>query len=619
MKKAIVILALATAFVLAFTAVAGATWRGFTPVRPNEPAMIANPAEGEPNHNPAWTDGAMVPNPDFEGLSGFITFTEARAEMIRNFGVDGAFGPDDAGANIQGTAHGGYVTTTTKCVVCHSAHRATGLEDPNEEGSFAIPGTPVQTIQNQAFLTAGANTCTACHVVWGSQTSRLLVEWGQPNGGPHSAPGRGCTMCHNSGIHGLSNSRFNVMNVFMLGNTRRGGGVHDDEIMSGNRDDQIAAEMQYWTGPVQGPTSGGQPTQVTLMTHPDDITQNVGTGAAWWYNGARTLGPAGTIPTGAGLTGPQFAAARSMATAYTCSEAGCHVTGAFFTLNWGVGFERGLPEVVDAGMGYTETHMVTGHVMPSVRVTGGGNNACGPCHGGSPAGFPTASTTPGARDESRRAFGCDQCHDMVGVATNTTAWPHGNRNIAVYEWLEDGTQLDGRRTTNADGDVIIGANIVGSGNLWMYGGNIARAAVVDNEGTRIDYVGPGLNHSGQDIGDGVAVASFRGPTSENMAFADQRWFVLTNVTRGRYGLPGTGTGLVDGSCLKCHVAIDADSMDALGSVAADAIRHTWNGGPAGPNDEPPANAYGGNILHPTWNGVAPTNSSRLFLYRQELA
>ena len=773
MKRTIVILALVTAFVLAFTAVAQATWRGFTPVRTVAQLggdgldTIADPAGTVDFIVTTAADRTGFVAATGGGMNGFITFPEARGEMNRNLGstpwiVDASGDPIQAatsamilfyeyfgnlhnpgwtgagdtdanrwntsGANtgqgnpawdgftiesrtlagsagnfreggafaafghraeyaaaIQSTAHGGYVTATTKCVVCHSVHRATGLENPNAIGNINNPGSANQRNQNQAFLTAGANSCVECHVIWGSQPSRLLVEWGGPwgaagtsSGGPHAAPGRGCTMCHNAGIHGLTSSRFNVMNVFMLGNTRRGSNPALD-----NRDDQIAAEMHLWTGAdsrgnvvISAPTAAMNADFMLRTTAQQNQT--------WWYDGNRALGPVGglpTLPNGVLLGGTNYGAARSMATAYTCSEAGCHTTGAFFLTNWGVGFDRadsvrrmgGVPNAGNdnAMVRLDDDIAVTGHVTPSTRVTTSGlgltgsetGNSCGPCHGGSPAGFPTASTIVGMPDISRRSYGCDQCHDMVGVATNSTAWPHGNRNIVVYEWTADGQQLDAAQTLNATGQVIAGPNIARAGNLWMYAGSIARSAdapnLTGNASGNAPGMGTGANIGTGSLSDPLSGSSnwFRGPTSQNQFFADQSWFVMTNVGSGRYGVPSNaadtlvsnaGTGLVDGSCLKCHVALDSASFAAAGAIGADAIRHTWNqgGSPAvpavppvdgalcsicgeyeddgtclGPHDGvvavpgSPAIPAVPSTVAPSWNGNNVTGSQRLFLYR----
>ena len=544
MKRTIIALVLVTAFVFAFTAVAGAKYAGFTPIRTAQ--------ETQPYH--------PVTNPNGGKIQGFITFPEARVEMARNA----------VPATLANTAHGGYVTTSTKCAVCHSAHRASGYNPDAAEGdaSGSTSGAINQAnAQNQRFLTAGETTCAGCHVNQGAQASRLLVEWGLPNGGPHSAPNRGCTLCHNAGIHGLSSSSFNVMNAFMLGNTRGRGDNNSQAANTGiDRDTQIRNEIN--AGKVLRGGVLDIPTTSSFTRAPAAPgTVANGTGSTWWYDGARSLGAVGTIPGGSGMTGAQYGAARSLATAYTCSEVGCHVNTAMFNLNWGMGFERALYA------GGTTT--ITGHVMPGLRATGSGNQACGPCHAGNPAGFPTASTVAGSRDISRQAYGCDQCHDMVGVATNSTAFPHGNRGILVYEWLASGEQTETAMT---------------AGNLWMYAGNIARAAGTTGTGA-------------------TRVTAMQGPTSANAGFADQSWFVLTGVTRGAEGIPGhpgftgtatPGTGLVDGSCLKCHVAIDGASRAALNSHWSCALRHDWTQLTNG---------------QPSWNGTAVTGSARLFLYR----
>jgi len=663
MKRSIVVLALITAFVLAFSAVAQGTFRGWSPIRnANELAAFC------PETNPS---GGR--------LSHFIGMDEARIEMQRN----------NAPAALQNSAHGGYVTTTTLCAVCHSAHRGAANMEDRVVGQWVrnpilnpgwTPG-PGQTeanrplvwvdethpdpaaralvtapaaaegnaagstgnftsvnsanARNQFFLTAGSTTCESCHVNSGAQASRLLVEWGGPSpgytgGGPHGSPARGCTMCHNAGIHGLTNSRFNVFNVYMLGNTRGAiRGVQPNP--SETRDEQLIREINEGrilrAGMLDIPAASVLPGG-TFEDREDDLRAPAGTGnAIWWYNGARGLGPIGTTPPafGAGVTagGTQFGAARSLATAYTCGESGCHTATAMFNLNWGLGVERVDFQRNGATAGFQTTGMtaigtseVTGHIMPSLRTTGGSNQACGPCHGGNPAGFPTASTVAGARDNSRMAFGCDQCHDLVGIATNSTAWPHGNRNIMVYEWI-DGVQT---RTWLDAGGTQPGAPlgpadrvINGSANLWMYAGNIARAYGLETAGgTAVSTA----NNSGMGT-----FQVFRGPNSANPSFADQNWTVITGAGSGRYGLATTGTGLIDGACLKCHVALDSASHYRGGttrvSIAADALRHAWiNGGSwdadgtwsGGVND-----GTGG--LDPAWDGQPQNGANRLFLYR----
>lgn len=584
MKRTLIVLALVVALVLGFCTVAGATYRGFTPVRTQ-----------------TELDSGI--------LQGFITFDEAKVEMERN----------NVPAELQLSAHGGYITTTTKCAVCHSAHRATGYNDGALEGTAAgsVSGDAnLSNVQKQAFLTAGSTTCEGCHVSTGAQASRLLVEWGSSGGGPHLAPRRGCLLCHNAGIHGLSTSSYNVMNVFMLGNTRRQTLLGSDWPADGSwfggnpetRDEQIAREIE------EGRVLRGGVLDVPADSPLPGVLGDPSEDSTWWYDGERKLAPIGGVPEGLGTV--QYAAARSLATAYTCGESGCHTSSAMFNLNWGMGFAR-RHQVKDPDTGFgqvTGRTMVTGHVMPVFRAYGNSNQACGPCHAGNPAGFPTASTELGKRDDTRRAYGCDQCHDMVGVATNSTAFPHGNRGLKAYEWLADGTQIE----TDIPGGHI------GGGNLWMYGGSIARADHPDIPATDASQVGAEVTAAG---GGGT----FRGPTSTNVSFADQSWTILTGVTAGRYGIPGhgnfpddpdapfgnpqlidnPGTGLTDGSCLKCHVPLDDASRNAMGSLGADALRHAWNRG----GTHATSNSEWGDARAPKWTGVPPTNSSRLFLYR----
>jgi len=485
----------------------------------------------------AATAGALVYkgfsplNPD-DTIPGYVSWTMATAVMQGNQ-VDPA---------LQSTAHGGYVTTTTKCAVCHSAHRATGIPE-------GVPGP-----QNQYFLTSGGSSCANCHAAWGAQATSLLVEWGQPYGGPHDTQ-NGCLACHRSGIHGRNESSFHVMDIFMLG------GFADAQIRDEAAMLALGPNSALWMPPSltdganMNPSAGNTPT----------------VGNTWWYdggasvNGGNRIGapvqigglPGERLGQAAWVNAAQYSAARSMATSYTCSMAGCHINTVMMNMQWGVGFER---DITNEGM----IQMVTGHTLPAVMRTNGaynGNNqaqACGPCHVGTPAGFPTDGFSV-----SRLAYGCDQCHDMVGVATNSTAWPHGNRNILAYEWVE-GTAVDGSRTQE------LVESPMDAGNLWMYSGSIARIATGP-----FDPENPTANRPAAN----AAYGQFN-------SFADLNWQVLRGVTSGSTDTlaaaqegaavnPGFG-GMTDGACLKCHVPIDAVSMDAKNSSAADATRHNFN-------------------------------------------
>ena len=520
MKKILLVLVLACALVLSFSVMAGANeWKGFSPLNPD-------PADGMP---------------------GFVNWNDALTLMTAN----------SVSATMQATAHGGYITSTTKCAVCHSLHRATGIP----------AGTPAPN--NQLFLTAaGGGSCTVCHTDWGSGFSNLVVEWAT-NGvgaGPHNEAttgnGGACTVCHGGGIHGGNGSDFHVMNVFMLG---------------GSADAQIRAEFNV----------AGQNRGIGTAYHNWDANRNVfdgeldgaNDGARWWAEGVTAPTAMGGLP--AGVSSVQFAAARSVATGATCGVADCHTHSAFANNIWGTGFVRVSPD------GSTTT-TVTGHAVPALGTNSGTNNGgCGPCHPGNAAGLPTWT-----RNTQWRQFGCNQCHDMVGVATNSIAFPHGNRNIDVYEWV------DNRFDASSPSDTVdIVITPIDAGNLWMYTGNLARRANAD--GTN-----PGAVNN---VPGGAPATNPLAPTNAAPgSFADASWTVLTGVTSGEL-VPGT-TGLNDGACLKCHIPVDALSLNNTGVGAFIGAQgygdfatrnHGWNAGryPGGASSMSATQAGGSFRMH----------------------
>jgi len=324
------------------------------------------------------------------------------------------------------------------------------------------------------------------------------------------------------------------MNVFMLGRTR-GAGDNGNNLntVGENRDAKIALELDRLVR--------------AQVLQDDDAT----TGASWWKNGVGGPAGIGTLP--AGVNARQYSAGRSLATNYVCAEAGCHNNTVMMNIQWGTSFMR-----ADTGTGAQSAAnlALTGHALPSVGTTSGSSNnaVCGPCHPGNPAGG-----YDGPRQTSRQAFGCDQCHDMVGVATNSTAFPHGNRNIQVWEWEASGVATQTQ---------------VSSGNLWMYYGNQQRkAGTSDNQ----PWNDPGSR------------------------FADPTLKVMTGVTNGSGAANGTtATGLRDGACLKCHLVQDAASLAALGARTGSGAR--WSG-------------HGQNPVNPTTSHGYATGSPRMVLYK----
>ncbi|MCL2526051.1 MAG: hypothetical protein FWE46_03245 [Coriobacteriia bacterium] len=458
-------LMVAALFCLALALPAGAKYGGFSPINPSNANL------------------------------GYIAFEDAKTLMNAN----------SVATSLQNSAHGGYITTTTKCAVCHSVHRASGVwADDATAGRWNAASGKF----NHYYLNFGTGGCDGCHVGQGAQASATQVEW-SGSGGPHSYPNRGCTACHKGGIHGGNKSEFWVNNVFMLGKD-------NDAAIKGDLSKLARGNETFYVDPdlTGGDNLNYNTYNAATTTTPVQSTRNPGSGLgqgnAWWRDGATRPMGIGAVPTG--VSAPSYSAARSVATSYTCTKSGCHTNTVMANLQWGVGFSR---DANNTG----SMSMVTGHVLPALGTTSGTTgSACGPCHPGAFAGFPSAAVM-GTSNASRRAYGCDQCHDMIGVATNSTAFPHGNRNIRVYEWVVSDTGQTQVETT------------IAAGNLWMYGGNIALRA-------------------------GGTAGNTAGSFSH---FADANWRVLRNVTGGSTGIPASG-GLTDGACLKCHIAVDPISL-----------------------------------------------------------
>ncbi|MCL2491843.1 MAG: hypothetical protein FWE87_03745, partial [Coriobacteriia bacterium] len=370
----------------------------------------------------------------------------------------------------QDTPHGGYTTASVKCAVCHSVHRASA---------------------DGIALTA-ADSCQNCHTAWGSGGSVKLIEWENPALGAVSGPhtNQGCLLkCHGGSVHGTSGSQFFAMNHFMLGGNADAKLVND--FVAGNVSDSIT----YVVG-------GGS-----------------GEGANWFQSGNARVPWDGAPP--AGVTAAQFAAAKATATGYTCSQSGCH----------DVPNNGGQYVVHTDGFVGVDT-MLTGHGTGVTKdIAGTVRTGCGPCHPGNAAGG--YRRYDNIVNPNARAYGCDQCHDLIGRATNSTAWPHASVGIDVYEW--DGS---GNRITTTRDKVV-------SGNLWMYRYSIAQANTSKNVGW-----------------DSTARSNTLGVA------ADPR-FVLLNYGDVGGVDPLASDEATDGSCLKCHVATDDASKIAAGVPAGE--------------------------------------------------
>jgi len=548
MKKTLFVLAAVALLVFAFAAVAGAKYAGSFVYGQNTPT---NPND--------------VKDPNVYGM-GYLswgsadTTSGAQGLMKVNLIAPNPAGTSTTKADLMGTAHGGYVTTTTKCAVCHSVHRALGSSTTSSAGVYSVNAG---TVNNQ-LLTMGGNTCQQCHTAWGATPVTMLVEWAQPQdgaAGPHNSSG--CLNCHKGGIHGDATSQYWAMNAFLLGGANDfGTGTSVATASAGS----IAKELPYQVGRA---AQGGTEFISDTANGSSVYTNGTGTGTEWFINGSSSqtaMGPG--VGTGApsGLTIGQWTAARSLLTGFTCSQPGCHINSVFGNIVWGQTYSRAqgaLNGANDAGAPMLAT---TGH-STAFGANSSHSATCGPCHSGDYAGgyrygggLPTnvVNSNPLIPSQSNaatyylnnpyglptssyaltnsQAVGCDQCHDAVGQATNSTAFPHGNRAINIYQWTLARGAAAGTPT-----DVVFAA----SGNIWMYQSNMS-----GSNSTSTNAVDPSYTLL-------QGTVSGKGPSAS--------------------GIPGN---IEDAVCLKCHVPYDSLSAAAWGLPAGTYLSASTHGRPS---------------------------------------
>lgn len=200
-------------------------------------------------------------------------------------------------------------------------------------------------------------------------------------------------------------------------------------------------------------------------------------------------------------------ATRAMVTGYVCAQSGCH-TSSQFAVN-----VKGY-----AGMRHSQPSNTTGayDIALTGHNTGSTTTHCytSGCH-----------AVPNDVDDSN----CATCHDFRGRATGSSAWPHANRNIEVYEWVR-----------SAEGTLTTQFTTVASNNLWMYTGDVTYRDENGEPTATVMWDG--------NTGNGVT----HGPAVEG--FAPNRINTRT-VLQGNaaFDIAGSKPGNIqDGVCLKCH-------------------------------------------------------------------
>jgi len=97
--------------------------------------------------------------------------------------------------------HANYQTTTAKCGICHSVHRA-------KSGGVKL-------------LNTATATCAGCHIAGTSTVTNVVIAWGTvaaPLAGPHSSSNGSCTSraCHALSPHGAGGSSYALFRSKLL-------------------------------------------------------------------------------------------------------------------------------------------------------------------------------------------------------------------------------------------------------------------------------------------------------------------------------------------------------------------------------------------------------------------
>lgn len=328
-----------------------------------------------------------------------------------------------AGESAENTVsvHGNYTTTTVKCQVCHSAHKASATGD-----------TLLQSTAAQA--------CVPCHL-GATASSDTKVSAGNRHGGATQ-----CTngYCHSVSPHGAGDiSKYETLATAML--TDHGDSLLDAAILSGTTG--LAEEGYiYATG-----SDASLPASVIA-------TMQV-------LNPGVTAAKLNDVSTPAAL-----AFGRAIGTGYICSNGGCHMNGAFNSLTENATFSKWGGNVVVDAPGYA---VVVGSVSTTVPagtyasadttiLAGVGSyNVWSALHmrTASIKGHTLAAVADlAARDVAFANVGaCKSCHDSIDyrISSTTKQFPHGNDRIlpsgtvdgVSYAWFNIGSYVGSADTT----------------------------------------------------------------------------------------------------------------------------------------------------------------------------
>lgn len=357
MKKITITVALAAALVLMFAGTAFA--KGYTPG--NRSSSFLQKGES------------------------YITWDEAQTKMT----AAGVSAADSA------SVHGNYSTTTVKCQVCHSAHKAAATGD-----------TLLQSTASQA--------CVPCHLGASAVTDLKVSE-----GNRHGAAS-GCTSgyCHAVAPHGAGDvSKYATLKTAML--TNHADSLLDAAIASGSSG--VAEEGNIFA-------TGSD------MTDPASIIATIAV-----YNPNVTAALLNDTTDAAAI-----AFGRAVGTGYVCSNGGCHINGAFNSLsaNATFGVWDGMADVTsEQPKGSYATTIPVGTYGPTDTIVDTDDGLTynvwevlhmrtAPIKGHTLAAVADLTV----RDVAFANVGaCNTCHDSIDyrISPTTKQFPHGNDVIAT--------------------------------------------------------------------------------------------------------------------------------------------------------------------------------------------
>jgi hypothetical protein len=256
--------------------------------------------------------------------------------------------------------------------------------------------------------------------------------------------------------------------------------------------------------------------------------------AAWGASPSGAL-----VEVGQTFSGPHIGAGGS-----SCTNRGCHgsVHGIGADTKYAVVAKYNLANEdatitaqIDAAIaaGNTNAQISTSATGDAMKALATGY-VCSPCHGNSTFAVATrgyaseisidstVTMATGHPSATGQFYGhaptCEKCHDLVGVATNSTAFPHANRGIDVYKGRFDYNSYN------------VFATDYNSATLYSDG-------VIPTTNTDATRYSLWMTSSTTDATTGV----------------------LPIVDKGASGsTAGLGYSLQDGACLKCHTTDPAD-------------------------------------------------------------